>query len=72
MTFFFALLILKAFVTLAEVSLTTHVVNHEMHHRLWDQVAHGLVDNRHVGVNQVADRLHLPLQLRIHAVHEVV
>lgn len=52
--------------------LVTHIVNHEMHDGLWHQVAHSLVDDGHVGVNQVANSLHLPLQLRVHAVHEAV
>lgn len=51
------------------VGLWTHVVNHEVHDGLRHQVAHGLVDDGHVGVDQVADGLHLTLQLRVHAVH---
>lgn len=47
----------------------THIVDHEVHDGLRHQVADGLVDDGHVGVNQVADGLHLPLQLRVHAVH---
>ena len=43
-----------------------------MHDGLRHQVADGLVDDGHVGVDQVTNGLHLPLQLRIHAVHEVV
>ena len=50
----------------------THIVNHEMHDGLRHQVTHSLVNDGHVGVDQVANGLHLPLQLRIHAVHEVV
>lgn len=50
----------------------THIVNHEMHDGLRHQVADGLVDDGHVGVNQVTNGLHLPLQLRVHAVHYVV
>lgn len=49
--------------------LWTHVVNHEVHDGFGHQVAHGLVDDGHVGVDQVADGLHLTLQLRVHAVH---
>lgn len=43
-----------------------------MHDGLGHQVADGLVDDGHVGVDQVTDGLHLPLQLRVHAVHYVV
>lgn len=50
----------------------THIVDHEVHDGLRHQVADGLVDDGHVGVNKVADGLHLPLQLRVHAVHQVV
>lgn len=49
----------------------THIVNHEVHDGLRYQVADSLVDNGHVGVDKVANGLHLPLQLRVHAVHEV-
>lgn len=50
----------------------THIVNHEVHDGLWHQVTDGLVDNSHVGVDQVTNGLHLSLQLRVHAVHKVV
>ena len=49
----------------------THVVDHEVHDGLGHEVADRLVDDGHVGVHQVADGLHLPLQLGV-AVHEVV
>ena len=44
----------------------THVVDHEVHDGLGHEVADRLVDDGHVGVHQVADRLHLPLQLGVH------
>ena len=52
--------------------IQTHIVDHEMHDALWHEIAHGLVDDGHVGVHQVPYGLHLPLQLRVHAVHEVI
>ena len=39
------------------------VVDHEEHDGLWDEVAAGLGHDLHVRVDQVADRLHLALQL---------
>lgn len=53
-------------------TLQTHVVDHEMHDGLGHQVAHSLVYDGHVGVDQVTDGLYLPLQLRVNAVAEVV
>lgn len=50
----------------------THIVDHEVHDGLRHEVPHGLVDNGHVRVHQVPDGLHLPLQLWVHGVHEVV
>ena len=50
----------------------THVVDHQVHDSLGHEVADRLVDDGHVGVHQVTDGLHLPLQLGVHAVHEVV
>ena len=43
-----------------------YVVDHEVHDGLWHEVTDALVDDGHVGVHQVADRLHLPLQLGVH------
>ena len=42
------------------------VVDHEHHDRLGHQIARRLGNNLHVGIHQIADRLHLALQLRIH------
>ncbi len=47
----------------------THIVNHEVHDGLRHQVTDSFVDDGHVGVYQVTNGLHLPLQLRVHAVH---
>ena len=52
--------------------MMTHIVNHEVHDGLGHQVTDGLVDDGHVRVDQVTNGLHLPLQLRVHAVHEAV
>lgn len=43
-----------------------YIIDHEMHDALGHEVPDALVDDGHVGVHQVADGLHLPLQLRIH------
>lgn len=50
----------------------THIVDHEVHDGLRHEIADGLVDDAHVGVDQVADGFHLPLQLGVHGVHEAV
>lgn len=42
-----------------------HAVDHEVHDGLGHQVLDGLVDGVHVGVHQVADGLHLTLQLGV-------
>lgn len=44
----------------------THVIDHEVHDGLWHEVTDGLVDDGHIGVYQVANGLHLALQLWIH------
>lgn len=44
----------------------THTVDHEVHDGLGHKVSDGLVDDADVRVHQVADGLHLPLQLRVH------
>lgn len=44
----------------------TYIIDHKMHYCFWNQVSDTLVDDGHVGVHEVADCLHLPLQLRIH------
>lgn len=43
------------------------VINDQHHDGLGDKVASGLGHDAHVRVHQVADGLHLPLQLRVHA-----
>lgn len=43
-----------------------HIIDHEVHNALGHKVTDAFVDDGHVGVHQVADGLHLPLQLRIH------
>ena len=42
------------------------IVNHQIHDDLWHEVPASLGDNLHVGVYEVPDGLHLPLQLRVH------
>ena len=44
----------------------TYAVDHEVHDGLGHEVSDGLVDDADVGVHQVADGLHLALQLRVH------
>lgn len=44
----------------------TYAVDHKVHYRFWNKVSDTFVDNRHVGVHEVADGLHLPLQLWVH------
>lgn len=53
-------------------SHAAYIIDHQMHDGLGHQVSYGLVDDAHVGVHQVSDGLHLPLQLRVHGVHETV
>lgn len=53
-------------------TLMTNIINHEVHDGLRHQVTDSLVDDCHVGVDQVANGFHLSLQLRIHAVYKVV
>lgn len=53
-------------------SALTHIINHEVHDGLGHEIADSLVDDAHVGVHQVTDGLHLPLQLGVHGVHEAV
>lgn len=43
-----------------------YIIDHEVHNGLGHEVPDALVDDGHVGVHQVTDGLHLPLQLRIH------
>ena len=43
-----------------------YVIDHKVHDGLGHEVPDALADDGHVGVHQVADGLHLPLQLRIH------
>jgi hypothetical protein len=49
----------------------THVVDNEVHYGLGHEVALRFVDDAQVGVDEVADRLHLPLELRVHGAHLV-
>lgn len=44
---------------------SAHAVDHEVHDGLGHQVLDGLVDGVHIGVHQVADGLHLTLQLGV-------
>lgn len=46
--------------------IITYIIDHKMHYRFWNQVSDTFVDNRHVGVYEVANGLHLPLQLWVH------
>ena len=46
-------------------SHVTHVVDDHKHDGFWHEVALRLVDDLHVGVDEVADRLHLALHLRV-------
>lgn len=48
------------------VLLFSHVIDHKVHNGLRHEVPDALVDDGHVGVDQVPDGLHLPLQLGIH------
>ena len=41
------------------------VVNHQEHDRLWYEISASFGDDSHVGIDQVSDRLHLSLQLRV-------
>lgn len=41
------------------------VIDHQVHDNLRNQIPTGLGHNLHVGVHEVPDGLHLPLQLRI-------
>lgn len=43
-----------------------HVVDHKMHDGLGHEVPDGFVYNASVGIHEVADGFHLPLQLRVH------
>lgn len=43
-----------------------YIVDHEMHDGFGHEVPDAFVDNSHIGVHQVADGLHFPLQLRVH------
>lgn len=58
---------IQSFVLLmVTVIIFSYIVDHEMHDGLGHEVPDALVDNRHVGVHQVADGLHFALQLRVH------
>ena len=51
----------------------TYVVDHEVHDCLRHYVPDGLVDDAHVGVNQVTNGFHLALQLGVYeAVHSSI
>lgn len=49
-----------------QVEKETYTVDHEVHDRLGHEVCDGLVNDVDVGAHEVADDLHLPLQLRVH------
>lgn len=55
-----------------ELQNVSYIVDHEMHDGLGHEVPYGLVDDGHVGIHKVPDGLHLPLELRIHRVHEAI
>lgn len=57
---------IQSFVLLTVTVTFSYIVDHEMHDGLGHEVPDALVDNRHVGVHQVADGLHFALQLRVH------
>lgn len=42
-----------------------YAVDHEVHNGLWHHVLDGLIDDAHVGVNQVTNGFHLTLQLGV-------
>lgn len=44
----------------------TYVIYHKVHDCFRYQVSDTFVDNRHVGVHQISNRLHLSLQLGVH------
>jgi len=44
----------------------TYVIDHKVHDCFRYQVSDTFVDNRHVGVHQISNRLHLSLQLGVH------
>lgn len=43
-----------------------YIIDHEMHDGLGHEISNALVHNGHVGVDQVTDSFHFPLQLRVH------
>lgn len=47
-------------------SAHTYAVDHEVHDGFGHEVSDALVDDADVRIHQVADGLHLPLQLRVH------
>jgi len=53
---------LKEFRTLA----VTYIIDHKVHDCFGYQISDTFVDNRHVGVHQISNCLHLSLQLRVH------
>lgn len=44
----------------------TYIIDHKMHDCFWYQISDAFVDNRHVGVHEIANCLHLSLQLGVH------
>lgn len=48
------------------IKQNTYTVDHEVHDGLGHEVSDGLVDDTDVRVHEVADGLHLPLQLWVH------
>lgn len=45
--------------------IITYVIDHQVHYCLWNEISDTFVDDGHVGVHQVANGLHLPLQLGV-------
>ena len=48
------------------VNSQTYVGYHQMHDALGHEVPDALVDDGHVGLHQITDGLHLPLELWVH------
>ena len=48
-----------------KISLKAYIIDHQEHDNLGHEVPARLRDNLHVGIHQVPDGLHLPLQLGI-------
>lgn len=46
--------------------IITYIIDHKVHYCFWNEISNTFVDDRHVGVYEVANGLHLPLQLWVH------